>query len=571
MKRHAKYVALLLVAILVSGVLLTSCAQAEPTTTTATQTTTQVTTQTATQTTTQVTTQTTTQVTTVIPTTPKPTGPYGELRVAVSSLGKSTLFPRLFDVPATYTYGLCLFDPLIGVTPDGKHAPGIAESWEMSSDGIIWTFQIRKGVKFHDGSDLTAADVKFSLESPLGPMAGIEASYEDPAWKKLVDKITMEGKYTVSIHFKEPTAELPKGLPAVNGLYGLTMPKDYVEEYGVDYFLEHPIGSGPWKFVSYDFGNYMEFQAVESHWRAVPYFETLKIMAVPEEATRVAMLKTGMVDLAEITPDSADQVKDAGLRVFSFNAGAGAGTALYPDLNHPEEDPISDLRVRKALSLAINRTELADDLFAGYATANALWYVPPHVDYFDPNVLQPDPYDPEEAKRLLAEAGYANGFDMKLYSMNWTAWMPMLNEAVAGYWRAVGVKTDLVPIEWSAFRPMIMPTHSPALLGNAATYMGSGVVGFYMYIAYHSTMGFHKNHNNTRLDELILQTMTTLDPVERKTLAIEATKEARNHYVHISLLDFDSVWGAGENIGGWTAIQGAPVISLIYESITHAE
>src|SRR6185369_14795460 len=179
---------------------------------------------------------------------------------------------------------------LVGTTPDGQPSPngGIATKWEHSPDYRRWTFQLRKGVKFHNGDDLTSEDVKFSLERAAGKRSttGYAGSL-----RTLVDKIETPAPDRVVIVTKDPTLIIPAYLSRTLSSEGMIVPKKYIETVGDDAFARKPIGSGPYKFVEQVTGSHIKLAAVDNHWRTgTPKFKTMTFRLVPEETTRIALL-----------------------------------------------------------------------------------------------------------------------------------------------------------------------------------------------------------------------------------------------------------------------------------------
>jgi ABC-type transport system substrate-binding protein len=192
---------------------------------------------------------------------------------------------------------------------------------------------------------------------------------------------------------------------------------------------------------------------------------------VPEASTRVAMLKTGQVDIADVSLDDVKDLKAAGFRIVNDPQPSSVRIHLYGSY-YDNAGPIGKIEVRKALNLAINRQELVDTLFIGQAKPAAVFPISPlSIGY--PEDLKPYPYDPAEAKRLLAAAGYPNGFRIKLYAVptgGFTLYKQVC-EVVAGYWEAIGVKAEIVPTDMGTFRPMfIKQPQDPAIVGHASVF-----------------------------------------------------------------------------------------------------
>jgi peptide/nickel transport system substrate-binding protein len=477
--------------------------------------------------------------------TPTPDIPH-DVVIAVPSLLNHSFDGTKVTSTDNSLYGFLLFDPFVGaLQPGGVYEPGIAESWERTADGMTWTFHLREGVKFHDGTECTAADVVFSMEALMSPEV---ITSDARIMRSQIDTFEIVDDYTLVIHLKVPAAELWKGMEAKGaGLH--IMPKDYVEKNGWDYFNEHPIGTGPWKLIDQDFGQYMLFESV-GNFRQQPEFDTLKLIVVPEDGTRIAMLKTGVIDMASISPDRVDEVKAAGKQVWSYAAGDGASTYLYWDMNNPDDYALGDIRVRKALAYAINREELAEELFGGYAAPLGLAYASPDEPWFDAEALAPYPYDPDESKRLLAEAGYPNGFDMKINTVAWAPWMVTLNEAISGYWDKIGVRAEIRMYTQSAINPLMAKEERTEIWGSGTTYKVGYPNGFQLKVSYY-TPGYHRNHNNQELNDLILQVEQTMDAEERVKLAREAAIMAYEEYTTIPSLVFDDIWGVSNRIAAW--------------------
>ena len=317
-------------------------------------------------------------------------GPTGTLRVAYPSWIE-TMDPNL---QTTFEY--LLYDHLIKIDEQGNYVPELAESWSLSDDGLVWTFKMRKGIKFHNGDDLTAADVKFSFERTMeeGSM-----SPWAPEYTKMITKVEAPDDYTAEIYTNSVNYMF------YTSLWGCPIvPKNYIETNGDEYFNEHPIGSGPWKFVKLTSGVSVEFEAVPNHWRITPSWGTLLCELVPEQSTRVAKLKRGEVDIADVNLDQAVQVRDQGFGLRTLGRPTSPVIAMLG--TWATDGPTSDIRVRQALSMAINRQEIADTFFNGLAIPGGVVWTAPVSWGYDPTWVDGPwfKYDPDQAKALLASA-----------------------------------------------------------------------------------------------------------------------------------------------------------------------
>lgn len=376
--------------------------------------------------------------------------PSGELRIAFAFLGGQRLIPWA-EVPSggIKQHQHLIYDFLVGCTEDGQLSAdnGLAQSWEEAPDKLSWTFTLRQGVKFHDGSTLTADDVKFSLDSILDPKAvGILGQS-----RAVFKDIEVKNSTTVVVHLTQPFVFLPWNVSCATGSEGMILPKKHFERLGADGFAKAPIGSGPYRVVKNAVGSSIQLEALERHWYAgVPKFKTVSFLLVPEESTRLAQLRTGEADIAAVSREKVAEVKAAGFNVFSrLNDQV---IVVYMQQQW-DQVPVADVRVRQALNLALDKQAIIKFVFAGQGVPIAMYPVGSYGTAGGADAtLQPYPYDPQKAKQLLAEAGYPNGFETKIYSYvtGDLPEIPRLAEVVADYLGKVGVKAKVTPIDRAA-------------------------------------------------------------------------------------------------------------------------
>ncbi len=410
---------------------------------------------------------------------PVPIGPYGQLIVGVASFGNENFDPIKATVTTNLNLLTLMSDFLPRMDPSGKINTGIAERWEMAPDGLSWTFYIRKGISWHDGNSLTASDVKFSLDRYA------TSSSLQPFVRDAQDHVEVVGDYTVRAYTKGVQPFYARYINFVPGNTGIIMPKDYIEKHGLEYFSLHPIGTGPFKFVRRVPGDLVEYEALTQHYRQVPAFKKVSILLIAEETTRTAMLKTRALDAIEIGVDNAGELETAGLRTATL--GGNYGMVHFWGAYDPRAKgmPAANVKVRQALSLAINRGEIGRTLFVGKLyppMPPMMWPNQPEIDvpYWQKVTADYYRYDPAAAKQLLTEAGYPNGFSIKLYSYitGVGTYIPKLAEVIQGYWLKIGVKGEIVPVD-DAFikaRRLSGPNRSPAdeLVGTASMFGSDG-------------------------------------------------------------------------------------------------
>src|SRR5438876_6114680 len=240
--------------------------------------------------------------------------PKSELTVALSSFSAETLDPVLQGHNVKYYLSL-MFDYLVGTTPEGQpsQAGGLATRWENSADHKRWTFHLRKGVKFHTGEEMTSEDVKFSLQRAMGKRS--TTGYAGPL-RTLIQDIETPAPDRVVIVTKDPTLIIPTYLSRSLSTEGIVLPKKYIEANGDDVFARKPVGSGPYKFVEQVTGSHIKLAAVDNHWRiGVPRFKTMLFRLVPEETTRIALLRRGEVDVADVSRERVAELEKEGFPV----------------------------------------------------------------------------------------------------------------------------------------------------------------------------------------------------------------------------------------------------------------
>jgi len=363
----------------------------------------------------------------------------------------------------------CAYDPLIMRDPKTfEYRPGLATEWKPSNELRTWTFKLRSGVQFHEGfGEMTAEDVKFTVEQNLKPDAQGGSA---PFFRQQLDRIETPDKHTVVMHYKNKVWEVPSNFTQFVG-YQNVVSKKYLESVGEDKAALHPIGTGPFRHVEGKQGDYHRFEAVANHWRKTPAFKELVIRRIPDPATRLAGLRSGEIDIGNVFGDYLDQAKKAGLRIQETPNAACHWVVLQGQTTPDREDycptcpwagdpadpkSLDNARkVRLALNLAVNKKTIVSALWKGMGSEAPFmyWYYPFHKGF--KTDWKVPPYDPERAKKLLAEAGHAGGFEVRMNPLVMTYALdgPDMVEAVALDWEKIGIKVRRVPEAFSNFLP----------------------------------------------------------------------------------------------------------------------
>jgi peptide/nickel transport system substrate-binding protein len=372
-----------------------------------------------------------------------------EAKGKVTYAWHTTISPAWFDPQEAppqitpYNFMYAVHDALVKHLPGKPFAPSLAESYEVAPDSKSATFKLRQGIKFHDGKPVTPDDVKFSFEKYRGANAGI--------LHDKTEKLETPDERTIKFVFKEPFLDFMTIYGSPSSGAGWIVPKAYYEQVGPNGFKQKPIGAGPYRFVRQQAGTEVELEANGDYWRKPPSVKTIVMKGIPETATRLAGLQTGEFDVAnQMSGDLLDAIrKDTKLRLAPLKAGT---VWLEPMSFDSPDSPMKDIKVRQAVSLALDRQGFNDAEMGGLGAMEGNW-IP--SDW--PGSLKRDtpPTDIARAKSLLAEAGVASGIEVSQITPlgGYTSFA----ERIASQLLAVGIKTKVNVMERAAFYDSLAP------------------------------------------------------------------------------------------------------------------
>ena len=426
-----------------------------------------------------------------------------------------SLAPTWFDpaeTPGIVTPFMILYalhDAVAKPMPGKTMAPSLAESWTVSPDGLTYDFILRSGVKFHNGETVTADDVKFSFDRYKG--AGNRALKDKVRTVQVVDPLR------VRFVLKEAWPDFMTFYASPATGAGWVVPRKYVEKVGDEGFKKAPIGAGPYRFVSFIPGIELVMEAFDQYWRKSPSVKRLVFKSVTEESTRLAMLKRGEADIVySIRGALAEELQRTPGLTLKPTILHGTQWVNFVDQWDPKS-PWADKRVRMAANYAIDRKAINQAETLGFSRITAS--IIPHSFEF---AWQPPlwPFDPTKAKKLLAEAGYPNGFNAGEYSVD-SAYSSVV-EAIANYFGVVGITAKVRPLERAAFfsqfkekklRNLVQSGSGAA--GNAATRIEAFVAadGLYSYGSYPDIEGLFREQAaelDPKRREAILQKLQQL-------------------------------------------------------------
>jgi peptide/nickel transport system substrate-binding protein len=413
-----------------------------------------------------------------------PVSAQGTLKVALPS-NVNTLDPAKTKIGEEYIINFLVYSGLTELDVNGKAKPDLAESWTASEDQKTWTFKLRKGVKFHDGREFDSEDAKVTIARVMDKTTASTARVNFD----IVDSIETPDKYTIVFKLKIPYS----GFADILGdRQTRIVPKDKLGSIATK-----PVGTGPFELVDFKPGDRIELRKYAGYYSpGTPKLDGIVFLIMPETAARVAALDTGAVDLVwDLPPEIIDQLKgNSKIVVDSVPTSSWDGLIM-----NAAQKPFDDVRVRKAISLVIDKKALVELSLFGYGTPTHTMILPSSPYFNDKIAIK---IDVEQAKKLLGEAGFPNGFETALYVPSGRATRERIGVGAAEMLKAINVKVDLQRVPWDKFVKDIE--------GKAGFYTD----GFYsrptldtsIYPWYHSTGSWNTtlwNYKNEQMDKTL--------------------------------------------------------------------
>jgi|LDZU01.1.fsa_nt_gi peptide/nickel transport system substrate-binding protein len=435
-----------------------------------------------------------------------------------------------------------IFEGLVEYEPGSTEIkPCLAESWEISEDGTEMVFHLRKGVKFHDGTEFNADAVVFSFERQYNPEHPYHQYGEWPYWGYMfsdIEKMEKIDDYTVKLTLKAPNASIMTSLAMFT--VAIVSPAN-AEKYKEDAF-KNPCGTGPFKFVEWVKDDHITLEANENYWRERPNIDKLIFRVIEDPSARLLALEVGEIHGMEY-PNPADferieanpdlvLMSEPGMNIgyMAMNTGYGyvdANKNGVKDDDEPLEktpgyyEPLTKKEVRKAINMAIDKEAIVRDIYMGTASKAKNGMPPFMIGYNDE--IEDYPYDPERAKELLAEAGYPDGFEVTLHVMPVSRpYMfdpPKIGEAIQSYLAAVGIDVNFYQVDWGTYlQETEAGQHQMCLLGWTGD---NGDPDNFMNVLYGlnacsiGTAGNYAFYTNEENQELLTKALRTYDVDER--------------------------------------------------------
>ncbi|QDS34275.1 glutathione ABC transporter substrate-binding protein [Brevibacillus brevis] len=450
----------------------------------------------------------------------------------------------LSQIPSAAIVHHKVYEGLVRMDKESKYVPSLASEWKQLDD-LTWEFKLRQGVTFHDGAPFNAEAVKATIARVQDPAVGSSRINMFEAIKevKVVDE------YTVQFLLNYPYAPLLSVLASAEG--SIISPKA-IEQYGKD-LSKHPTGTGPYKFEKWTPGQEVVLVRNDTYYGGTPNLDKVVFKTVPEDTTRLAMVETGEVQVAENLPvTDIDRVQNSP----SMQLGRYPGFSVDHIGLNTKKKPFDDVRVRQAIAHAIDKKTIIEGVYNSVGTPAHSSITPAMVGY-SPNVKD-IPYDVEKAKQLLAEAGYPNGFKAKI-ALNDNKARISVAEVLQQQLKPIGIDLQLDVMEFGAYIEAASKGETDLFMsgwGNATGDPDYNQANLYHSKA-HGAPGNHSFYNNPEVDKLIDEGRRETDPEKRKKLYEKAQQIEMNEAPLIPFRFSENLAAIQKNVQGvWISPAG---------------
>ncbi len=420
------------------------------------------------------------------------------------------------------------YESLVGASSeDNKIVPKLAEDWNVSEDGTVWTFELREGVKFHDGTELDAEAVVYNFERMSDenhPQHKGAFSYYKRLLGTKIKEVKAEDKHTVVFQLHESSATFLPNLATPS--FGIISPTA-LEEHGEE-IASNPVGTGPFTFDSWKKDSEITLEKNEEYWNeGLPKLDKVIYKVIPDNSARLTALKNGEIDIMEsLNTSDIESVKSDDRLKFNTRP---AGNIGYISLNR-EMEPLDNPKVRQAINHAIDRQGIADAFFGGQAEVASTML--PSTSWAFNSEIKGYEYNPEKAKELLAEAGYSDGFELEYSTMSdprlWMLQPQKIAEVVQENLEEIGITAKVNSSEWATHVEQVNNLkHDMAVMGWITQ---NGDPSNILETLFHSAnaeapvAANNSAFKNDKVDELFKKAEVTLEQEEREKYYKEIQK-----------------------------------------------
>ncbi len=435
-----------------------------------------------------------------------------------------------------------LYEGLVKPTSDGGFIPAVASDYIISDDAKTYTFTLRDGITFHDGTPVTIEDVKYSIDRYA------EIQGESSAFSSLVDSVEVQDDKTLVVNLKESYSEfLPMMTIAI-------IPQSNEDPAG------NPIGTGPFKYVSYTPGQNMELEKYDGYWQeGVPSLDSVEFKFIADVDTAFVELQAGTIDILKyLTSAQAETLGD------DYNIVQGSMNLVHAMYLNSAYEPLSKTEVRQALCYAVDRDAINNFIFGGKSHIIGSHMIPAMSKYYEPEAETVYSYDPEKAKELLADAGYADGFDLEITVPSSYSQHVDSAQIIADELSQVGINVTLNQVEWSTWLQDVYKggNFQATVIGFDGTLAPSDWLKKYVTDDAKNFM----HYSNTEYDDVFNTAYTTVDD----DVKVENYKKAQmilaEDAAAVYIEDPANLVAVSKKFGGYTFYPtAAEDMSLLYQ------
>ena len=464
----------------------------------------------------------------------------------------TSLDPHFHQLSPNNAVAGMIFDRLVNTDAQARSIPGLAESWSTVAPDM-WEFRLRRGVKFHNGNDFTAEDVAFTIRR-VPNVPNSPSSFAGMV--RPIREVIIVDPHTIRFRTDGPYPLLPMDLSNVYILDRETHETAATEDFNA---VRAAVGTGPFRVVTHRLGDRIEFERNESYWGDKPHWQRVNYRMIVNDSARTAALLAGDVEFIDQVPTAdLQRLRNDGRVAMSEVTGL---RIIYLSLDHPREgaspfvvdnegrpierNPLRDLRVRRALSMAIDRTAITERVMEGAATPSGQFFPPGIFSYVEG--LAPPRFDAEGARRLLAEAGFPNGFRITLHGPNDR--YPndgRIIQAIGQMWTRIGVRTAVEAQPWTTFVARAgRQEFSAFLIGWGSNPEGSHPLRN-LIATFDAGRGWGASnrgrYSNAEVDALLTEALRTIDDRQREQILIRAQRMALEDVAIIPLHIQTNIW-----------------------------
>lgn len=442
------------------------------------------------------------------------------------------LDPHLATASISFQMILNMFEGLVAPETDGTLKPAVAETYEVSEDGLTYTFKLRENIKFHNGDPVTIEDVTYTFDRLMGTTSGEPLA---SIYKNVGSLETPDDK-TFVITLTEPDSNF---LYSLTALHAAIIPASNEGQHN-----EHPIGTGPFQFVSYSPGANLILAKSDHYWKeGLPYLDKVSFIFQPDDQSALLGLQAGELDLTRVLAHQIPEVEN------NFNLNHQDNNSALVITMNLEREPFNDIKVRQAINYAINKDDIIDGVYSGYATKLGSNMSPAMGEYYRDGLQDVYDRDVEKAKKLLAEAGYPDGFKTKISVSSHNTMYADIAQIAAENLKEIGIDLEIEVIEWGIWLERIYKGKDYEMTTIDLTGRPSAYEILNDYISTNDSENFFK-YKNAEFDQLMVDVLKEKDLAKQIEIYHRAQEILNEDAAAVHIADYQLIWGLNKALEG---------------------